>query len=99
MTTELLALVAAHFACADIAEQRRMSFDEIQYCNGVYKEIKLAFVPGVDAEDFANLTRDEQIAVNKSGYLAFIDWRRRCPAMVSLLEAVARGEAELATAG
>ena len=99
MTTELLALVAAHFACADIAEQRRMSFDEIQYCSGVYKEIKLAFVPGVDAEDFANLTRDEQIAVNKSGYLAFIDWRRRCPEMVSHLEAVARGEAELATAG
>ncbi|WP_413720898.1 hypothetical protein [Silicimonas sp. MF1-12-2] len=99
MTTELLVLIAAHFACADIAEQRRMSFDEIQYCSGVYKEIKLAFVPGVDAEDFANLTRDEQISVNKSGFLAFIDWRRRCPAMVSHLEAVARGEAELATAG
>ena len=99
MTTELLALIAAHFACADIAEQRRMSFDEIQYCSGVYKEIKLAFVPGVDADDFANLTQDEQIAVNKSGYLAFIDWRRRCPEMVSHLEAVARGEAELATAG
>lgn len=99
MTTELLALIAAHFACTEIAEQRRLSLDEVQYCRGVYEDIKLAFVPGVDAQDFANLSQDERIAVNKMGFLAFIDWRRKNPMMVRHLEAVARGEAKLATAG
>ncbi|MEQ9037895.1 MAG: hypothetical protein RIE24_06035 [Silicimonas sp.] len=99
MTSELLALIATHFACADIADQRMMNVDEVRTCGAVYQQIKIAFVPGVDARDFAQLSLQERVAVNKAGFLAFLDWRRAHPEMVRHLESVARGEVELSRAG
>lgn len=99
MTTELLILIATHFACDDIASERRLTSAEAQHCGAVYESIKLAFVPGVTPDDFRDLTLEERIAISNSGFLAFLDWRAEHPEMVRHLEAVARGEEELSTAG
>ena len=99
MTTKILALIASYFACADVAEQRLLSLEEARRCGDLYHDVKLSFVPGVDADDFAALSVEERIAVNRSGFLAFAEWRRGHPEMVRHLRAVARGEAELAKAG
>lgn len=99
MTTKLLSLIVAHIACADVAEQRQLSLAEVNYCSAIYQEIKLAFVPGVDPEDYVGLSLAEQHAVNKQGYLAFREWRIDNPATVRHLERVARGEAELGVSG
>lgn len=99
MTNELLTLIATHFACAEIAEARRLSYAEAVYCNDVYQEVKLAFVPDVDTRQLAQLSQQEQIAVNKAGYLAYYEWRQSQPDTVDFLERVARGEVELGHAG
>jgi hypothetical protein len=99
MTTKLLALIASYFACADIAEQRLLSIEEARRCGDLYHAVKLSFVPGVDADDFAGLSLEERIAVNRSGFLAFTEWRHKNPEMVLHLRAVARGEAELVNSG
>lgn len=99
MTSELLALIAAHFACTDLAVQRPMTLDEADRCAGVYQKIKLAFVPGVDPGAFDGLSMDERIAVSQAGFLAFLDWRRSNPDTVHHLERVARGEVALENAG
>ena len=99
MTSELLALIAAHFACTNIAIQRPMTLDEARHCAGVYQEVKLAFVPGVDADAYAGLSHRERFAVSQAGYLAYRNWHSANPDTVRHLKHVARGEAELRTAG
>ena len=99
MTTELLTLIAAYFACAETAEQRHLSIDEVNACNAVYQQVKLSFVPGVDAGHFVQLSAKERNAVNRAGYLAFYTWRRDNPDTVRHLERVARGEVELGLDG
>lgn len=96
MTSELLALIAAHFACSDMASERYLSPGEIQYCSAIYQEIKLSFVPGVDLETYFQLSAPEQSAVNKEGFTAFYTWRLENPEIVQHLERVARGEELLA---
>ena len=99
MTTKLLTLIVAHIACGDVAEDRRLSMDEVTYCSAIYQEIKLAFVPGVDPQAYVGMSVAEQHAVNKQGYIAFRAWRIDNPGTVRHLERVARGEAELGASG
>lgn len=99
MTTELLILIAAHFACTDIAVERPMNLDEARHCASVYDEVKLSFVPGVSASDYRRLDPGERSAVSKAGFLAFYQWRAENPEMVRHLVAVARGEEALKAAG
>lgn len=95
MTNHLLALIAAHFACSDISETRQMSWPEIHMCNAVYEDIKLEFVPGMDRATYRGLSSADKVAVNRQGFEAFHDWRVKNPGMVTLLENVAKGEAQL----
>lgn len=99
MTSELLALIAAHFACTEIAIHRPMSADEVRGCAAVYQEVKLAFVPGVSARDYRELTLEERMAVSRAGFAAFLSWRDENPETVRHLVAVARGQEELRPAG
>ena len=98
MTNELLSLIVGYLACGQIAEERFLSPQEVQYCSVIYQEIKLAFVPGVDARAYYELSPSEQHAVNTKGFTAFYAWRQDNPETVSYLERVARGEVELGTA-
>ncbi|MGR3513767.1 MAG: hypothetical protein ACU0GG_13470 [Paracoccaceae bacterium] len=95
MTADLLALIALHFACADITAERQPSSSEMAQCSVIYEEIKLAFVPGVSAKNYAGLSQKEQTAVSLAGYVAFSDWRDQNVDMVAHLERVARGEEDL----
>lgn len=99
MTQELLALIVAHIVCADTAQERYLSMHEVQYCNAIYQEIKLAFVPGVDAAAYVTMSTREQHAVNMEGYLAFHTWRIDNPSTIRHLERVARGEVALGRSG
>ncbi|MEM9844519.1 MAG: hypothetical protein AAF965_06940 [Pseudomonadota bacterium] len=99
MTNEILTLIVAHFACADLAIERPLTVSEAQYCGAVYQQVKLAFVPGVTSEDFVELSAAERHAVSMSGYRAFYTWRTENPDRVSFLERVARGETTLGRAG
>ena len=99
MTNELLSLIVGYFACAQAAEERYLTPEEVKMCSIVYQEMKLAFVPGVDAEDYVELSPREQHAVNSAGYTAFYTWRQDNPDRVAYLERVAKGEIELGQAG
>ncbi len=99
MSNELLTLIVAHIACADMAETRHLSMQEVQYCSAIYQEIKLAFVPGIDTATYMQLPTAEQHEINTEGYLAFRAWRIDNPGTVAHLERVARGELELGHAG
>ena len=98
MTTKLLTLIITHFACGDIAEQRMLSPDEVNYCSAIYQEIKLAFVPGIDPKTYVSVPLAQQHSVNQEGYLAFRAWQIDNPATVAHLARVARGEAKLGVA-
>lgn len=95
MTTELLALIAVHFACAQMSEAHQMTQTEIEHCNAVYDNVKLAFVPGVSAKNYAGLSVAEKSTVNTAGYLAFSTWRDENAPIVEHLERVARGQEQL----
>lgn len=98
MTNELLTLIVTHIACANMAETRPLSMQEVQYCSAIYQEIKLGFVPGLDPETYVRLSPEDQHAANKEGYLAFHTWRIDNPGTVRHLERVARGEVQLGQA-
>lgn len=98
MTNELLTLIVTHIACADMAAERPLSMSEIQFCSAIYQEIKLGFVPGVDAHRYSGLSLAEQHAVNMEGYMAFYEWRVDNPGTLRHLERVARGEIKLGEA-
>lgn len=99
MTSELLALIAIHFACTETAIHRPLTEDEVHGCAAVYQEVKLAFVPGVSVTDYQGLNLRERMAVSKAGFLAFLAWREDNPETVRHLVAVARGEEELRPSG
>lgn len=99
MTNELLTLIVMHFACAELASERPLSQGEVETCGAVYETIKLAFVPGVSHADYRTLVLEDRIAVSQAGFLAFLEWRKSNPDLVHHLESVARGEAQLETAG
>ncbi len=99
MTTEVLALIAAYFACSDLAEQRQLTIEEVDACNVIYQNVKLSFVPGVDARRFQQLSSKERYAVNRTAYLAFHAWQEENPSTVQYLERVARGEVALGRDG
>lgn len=98
MTNELLTLIVAHIACADMSVERQLSIDEVRHCSAIYQEIKLAFVPGVDSRSYLQLSAEEQHAANMEGYMAFHEWRVDNPGTLRHLERVARGEIELGEA-
>lgn len=98
MTDHLLALIATHLACADVAETRPMSWYEIRTCSAVLQDIRLNFVPDIDRLQYRTLTPQEKYAVDQRGSSAFEAWRAANPALVFHLEQVARGETELAVA-
>jgi len=99
MPTELLSLIALHFACNAVAETRHISTYEAVACTRVYTEVKLAFVDGMDFEEYASLSPAERFEINKMGYLAYLAWKNDHPAMVDHLHAVARGDVRLAVEG
>lgn len=99
MKTEILMLIGAHFACADAAEVRLLSQGEAETCGAVYKDVKLAFVPGVDAGTFDDLSLPERAAVSRAGYIAYAEWRDGNPDLVRHLRRVARGQTVLEYAG
>lgn len=99
MTTELLTLIAAYFACSDMAEQRQLSIEEVDACNVIYQDVKLSFVPGIDARQYRRLSSRERHTVNRTGYLAFHAWQNNNPGTVRHLERVARGEVALGRDG
>ncbi|MEM7720596.1 MAG: hypothetical protein AAF222_15470 [Pseudomonadota bacterium] len=98
MTNELLTLIVTHIACSNMAAERPLSIQEVQYCSAVYQEIKLAFVPGLDRAGYTQLAAQQQHSVNLEGYRAFYKWRVENPSTVQHLERVARGERELGQA-
>lgn len=98
MPDALLTLFVAHFACTITAEARTLSAEEVAQCSAVYHEIKLSFVPDIDAGAYQTLSPTEKAAANREGYLAFVAWRTANPDLVTHLEEVARGEATLAAA-
>lgn len=98
MTNELLTLIVTHIACSDMAVERQMSMQEVQYCSAVYQEIKLAFVPQIDMQTYVRLPAEDQHAANIEGYMAFREWRIDNPGTVRHLERVARGEVDLGQA-
>ncbi|MEM6386799.1 MAG: hypothetical protein AAF718_11250 [Pseudomonadota bacterium] len=98
MTNELLSLIVGYLACGQIAEERYLSYDEVQYCSAIYQEIKIAFVPNVDTRGYFEMSPKDQHAVNKAGFTAFYTWRQDNPETVSFLERVARGEVQLGEA-
>ena len=95
MTNQLLALIAAHFACSDISDTRHMSWHEVHVCNAVYEDIKLNFVPGIDRATYRDLGSADKVAINRQGFEAFHAWRTANPDLVTHLENVAKGKAEL----
>ena len=99
MTDHLLALIAAHFACSDMAATRPLSIGEVEHCAAVYHEIKLSFVPGIDADAYVRLSPEKKMATNKEGFLAFLAWRAAHPGLVAHLEDVAQGKTTLAISG
>ena len=98
MTNELLSLIVGYIACGQIAEERFLRPNEVQYCSVVYQEIKLAFVPGVDPKQYFELSPSEQHEVNTAGFTAFYAWRQDNPETMAFLERVARGEVQLGQA-
>lgn len=98
MTDHLLALIAAHFACADISETRQMSWSEVHFCNAINQDIKLEFVPGIDRDAFRALSIEDRFAVSQQGFQAFITWRTENPDRVAYLQNVAKGEVKLGVA-
>jgi hypothetical protein len=98
MTNELLTLIVAHIACADMAVERQLSMGEVRACSAIYQEIKLAFVPDIDTRSYGRLSMAEQHAVNMAGYMAFHEWRVDNPGTLRHLERVARGETKLGEA-
>ncbi|MDJ0638438.1 MAG: hypothetical protein QNJ20_06365 [Paracoccaceae bacterium] len=98
MTTELLALIAFHFACSDISEHRTLTAQEFHFCSAAYQQIKLSFVPGVSPQTFQYLPPRERAAANTEGFRLFYQWRQDNPVIVEHLERVARGEITLGEA-
>ena len=96
MTDHLLALIAAHFACAEVSDTRPLSYHEIDRCGAIYQEIKLHFVPDMDRQTYHRLSIEDKVSVNRQGFDAFIAWREQNPHLVAHLEDVARGKAKLA---
>lgn len=95
MTTEILALIAFHFACSDISEHRPLAAHELRTCSAAYQQIKLAFVPDVTVQEFVMLPASKRANVNREGFAEFLKWRQQNPSTVAHLERVARGEVEL----
>lgn len=95
MSSELLILIVLHFACADLTETQRPTLSEVEHCQAIYDDIKLAFVPGVSPDNYAGLSAEEKAAVNSAGFHAFSEWRERNADTVSHLRRVARGEESL----
>ena len=56
MTNELISLIVLHFACAEISENRILTPDEAQTCSAIYQDIKIAFLPDIDRQDFQTMT-------------------------------------------
>ena len=99
MTNELLALIAAYFACSEVAAERHLSASEVQQCATVYQEVKFAFLPGVGIDDYVQLSTPEKSTANRAGFLAFHRWRQTNPDLVKRLQRAARGEGPLPKAG
>ena len=98
MTLELFALIAFHFACSDISEQRPMTAAEVQTCSVAYQKIKLHFVPDVTVKEYVMLPASEREHVNNEGFREFLKWRQDNPSTVKYLERVARSEVKLGAA-
>ncbi len=99
MTNEFLALIAAYFVCADAAADRNLNSSEVLRCAPIYQDVKLEFLPGVELEDFENLSPAERSTVNRHAFLTYRKLRKSNPDLVQRLERAARGEGPLPKAG
>jgi len=99
MTNELLALIATYFACSEVAAERHLTSSEVQQCATIYQEVKFSFLPGVDIEDYVQLSAPEKNTTNRAGFLAFHQWRQTNPDLVMRLQRAARGEGPMPKAG
>ena len=85
-----LQLVADYMVCSELAEIRVLHSAEAMACTTLYTEVKLSFLPDIDAADYAAMSVEERVDVNRQGYARYTAWRNAYPEQVALLEADAR---------
>ena len=69
-----------HLACAQEAARRVLGFDEARVCATAYMRVKLAFVPGLELDDFERLPPEDRAAINRLAYARYVAWRAANPA-------------------
>lgn len=92
MSSDFLALVVLHLACANLSETRPLEPGEMRACTAIYQEVKLAFIPGVDLATYRALPLEDQGRINTKAYLRFVAWRSANPDLLSYLDRLARGD-------
>ncbi|MFN3144636.1 MAG: hypothetical protein ACE368_04880 [Paracoccaceae bacterium] len=74
-----LQLVADYMVCSELAEIRVLHAAEAMACTTLYTEVKLSFLPNIDAADYAAMSVEERVDVNRQGYARYTAWRNAIP--------------------
>ena len=90
MTPEALALITAYLMCSEAAEVRVLDRTEVETCTSIYMDVKLGFVPDVDANEYQLMSAVKRADVNQQGYAGYVAWRASNPDLVAEMEADAR---------
>lgn len=67
-------LLAEYRVCSDLAEEYVLSADYARHCSNVYLALKLSFLPDVDLAVYSELSMEERLTAQKSGYAAYRQW-------------------------
>lgn len=71
------ALYQDHVICARMAEQRQLSFGEVEYCSAIYLALKVSFLHGLTPDRFYQMKPKTQVVAHSKGYAAFRAWVHR----------------------
>lgn len=85
-----LRLLADYLVCSELVEIRVLHTAEALACSGLYTEVKLSFLPNIDATDYDAMSVEERVDANRQGYARYTAWRNAYPERVAGMEADAR---------
>lgn len=82
--------LSIHYACSSAAETRVLGFAEARACSTAFRDVKLAFLPGVRAGRSGRLSMSARVRAGRKGYRLFKCWEAKNPETIDALRAGGR---------
>ena len=92
---DFIQLLSVYYSCDIAAAQSLLPPAQMAFCQDIYLQVKLWFVPGVDIGTYADLAATERAEANRIGYAAFREWVDGNTAKVHELRTAASSTAHL----